>query len=677
MRSVSIISKGKNTCSALVRQLREILKDRVEVRGFYLDGGIDGFVSDDLIVISSSAVKKHASNFLSPGSKVIVARRCLDYNKLGPLFDIPQNTGAILVNDMRTTAIETMGLLRESGIDHLELTPYYPAAPGPVTERLAITPGEPDLVPPCVDEVVDIGIRLIDLTSIVEILAALGRLDSEANVVSARQMKDIIGLLKETRVLKNHLEAILNSVEEGILATDAGGRVTSCNRGVSAILGLESGTVLGKRPEEFLPRTMLQDHRLLSEERRTLTDLATLNNKTIAVTRAPILKGKQSLGAVITLRDITLIKQLEARLHKRFVNEGHVAKYSLSDIIGVSPAIRQTTELARRIARSDAAVLIRGESGTGKELFAHAIHGLSERHKGPFVAVNFVALPETLLESEMFGYDEGAFTGARKGGKPGLFEEAHGGTIFLDEIGDAPLSLQAKILRVLEEKRIRRIGGTKNITVDVRIMAATNKDLGTLMRSGGFREDLFYRLNVLPLQIPPLRERKEDIPLLVHRFLLKRSRGDGLRVSREAMGLLVAYGWPGNVRDLQNVIEYLGSVCEPDGLIRPEDIVTVLGRNRWNKPAWRDGLDACDGISRWILEQIRRASGGSRATGRRSLVAESRAQGLSIGESALRRRIGELRGMGLVEVSRGRIGLRLTDGGLRVLEADEDLDDRT
>ena len=254
-------------------------------------------------------------------------------------------------------------------------------------------------------------------------------------------------------------------------------------------------------------------------------------------------------------------------------------------IIGRSPALLSLLDTVARIAPTTASVLITGESGTGKELMAQSIHNASGRANGPFVAVNFAAITESLLDSELFGYVEGAFTGASRHGASGLFERANHGTIFLDEIGDAPLSFQVKLLRVLQEREIRRVGSAVPIHIDVRIIAATNQDLKELVRQGRFREDLYYRLSVLPLTLPPLVERKEDIPVLVSTFLQSFFLDMGVRETREWMEgilpILLQYSWPGNIRELQNVVEYLANVC--DGNPRPEDLPHPCGIGRGNK----------------------------------------------------------------------------------------------
>jgi len=266
--------------------------------------------------------------------------------------------------------------------------------------------------------------------------------------------------------------------------------------------------------------------------------------------------------------------QQEVKLYKNELQQFHGTRYSFESIIGQSPKMMSLKATALKVAASNSTILIMGESGTGKELFAQAIHHASPRSRGPFVQVNCAAVPETLLESELFGYHEGAFTGASKGGKIGKFELADGGTIFLDEIGDMPLNMQAKILRVLQEREIERVGGRRPIKVDVRVMAATNRNLKELVRKNLFRDDLFYRLHVITLEVPTLRERTEDIPLLTEFFLRKMAPqfGQGQkRISEEAMNRLMRHAWTGNVRELENILERALNVMEGD-VITPANL---------------------------------------------------------------------------------------------------------
>ncbi len=302
-------------------------------------------------------------------------------------------------------------------------------------------------------------------------------------------------------------------------------------------------------------------------------------------------------------------------MRKRLRARGHLAKYDFSDILGESEKIKDAIEKAKRFGKVDATVLIYGETGTGKEFFAHAIHNVSSRKNGPFIAVNCAAMPESLLESELFGYAEGAFTGAKKGGKRGLFEAADGGTIFLDEISEMSDKLQTRLLRVLQEYEIMRLGDNRVIRIDVRVIAATNRNLHKMVAEKLFRADLFYRINVLTLVIPSLRERREDIPVLVDHFLhlFNRKFGKNIKgVERRGMELLAAHDWPGNIRELKNIMERL--VILSDGEYIPAELVaeSLYTSSEWRptEPVRQGQPDVTPGqrrISRLEEEAIREA----------------------------------------------------------------------
>ncbi len=295
------------------------------------------------------------------------------------------------------------------------------------------------------------------------------------------------------------------------------------------------------------------------------------------------------IGMFLRLDQKMMEERKEWEEEKRILARELSTKYNIKNIVGNSPAIRNLIDIIERVARTDSTVLLLGESGTGKSLFAKTIHALSERKDKPFVTINCAAIPEHLLESELFGYEKGAFTGAYTSRK-GKFELANGGTVFLDEIGDMPLSLQPKILRVLQEKEIERIGGEKTIKVDVRIIAATNRDLKKLVDEGKFREDLYYRLNVIPIYIPSLRERKEDIPLLVEYFLdmYNKKHKKNVRISPEAIKVMIDYEWSGNVRELENLIERL--VIMKDDIIKDIDLPAHILTTRIKKGAIYEDL---------------------------------------------------------------------------------------
>ncbi|UFJ42371.1 sigma 54-interacting transcriptional regulator [Brevibacillus humidisoli] len=368
--------------------------------------------------------------------------------------------------------------------------------------------------------------------------------------------------------IQTYMQAILDASHDGIIAIDKDAVITLVNRNAIEILGLPEG-IVGEKITTYIPNSDML--RILASGKKELGDIATILNRQIIINRLPIILHDQIVGAVSTFKEITDIQKMELRIRKKFTESGLEAKYRLEQIVGRSKAITEIRQLAEQFGKTDATVLILGESGTGKELFAQGIHLISGRSSGPFVAVNCAALPGNLLESELFGYEEGAFTGAKKGGKSGLFELAHGGTLFLDEIGEMSLPIQTMLLRVLQEKKVRRIGGEKLIPVDVRIVAATNLDLEQLIRQHQFRSDLYYRINVLTLELPPLRDRLEDIPALTCSIIEEVSQ----RIDKQICGVdptiyqvFQQYEWPGNVRELRNVVErmvllaqdrYLGS----------------------------------------------------------------------------------------------------------------------
>ena len=303
-----------------------------------------------------------------------------------------------------------------------------------------------------------------------------------------------------------------------------------------------------------------------------------IGKENFVINSAPMIREGQRLGTLVTFQAAQSITNAENRLRDRLRVSGYVARYHFKDILGDSIAIREAIRQAQRFARVDSNILLMGETGTGKELFAQSIHNESERASGPFVAVNCAAIPENLMESELFGYESGAFTGASKTGKIGLFEAAHEGTLFLDEVSEIPLTLQSRLLRVIQEREVRRIGGNRVVHVNVRIICATNRNLLEMIDQGRFREDLYYRLKVLSVQLPPLREREGDMALIMQHYLTYYAHKFGkkqIRLSLQAADRIAAYAWPGNIREIRNISEQLAVLCEND-TINVTDVEAVL-----------------------------------------------------------------------------------------------------
>lgn len=413
---------------------------------------------------------------------------------------------------------------------------------------------------------IQLGKRIIGLIGLVAFTEAQREmlLDKKNSLmIFLQRMSYLLSTKVSETKMANECKSIIETIHNGIIAVDQNGTITLCNETAEKLIDIERNRLIGNQLTSIWPDSPVMEvissgegykdreemYRGESERSPTMHFFTTVN---------PILgstyeANRQVVGAVILFRDAADVRKLVYELTEK---EEHS---SFKEILGQSQEIQEVTSYAEKVAQSNSTILITGESGTGKGLLAKAIHFSSPRKNKPFITVNCGAIPDTLIESELFGYEAGAFTGASKSGKVGKFELAHQGTIFLDEIGDMPLHLQVKLLHVLQHREIERVGGTKVIPIDVRVIAATNKNLEKMMQQGEFREDLYFRLSVIPIRIPSLRERKEDIPLLLHHALQKYNRFIGKNIlgfKQEAIDLLLQYQWPGNIRELENVVEY-------------------------------------------------------------------------------------------------------------------------
>ncbi len=407
--------------------------------------------------------------------------------------------------------------------------------------------------------------------------------DNEGQLMGILSRRDILdGFFKYIQKLNKMenmaevLQVILESAYEGIAVVDRHGIIREFNEAYSRFTGIAREQAIGRHVTEVIDNTNLHITVKTAIPERGV--LQTIQGQQMIVHRIPIWKEEKVVGAIgmLIFEGVTEVYRIYERLQKDAMREQikpqsftiqkqQDSRITLDKIIGVSENASAVKRLARRAARTAATVLITGESGTGKEMYAKSIHHLSPFSSGPFISVNCGAIPDHLFESELFGYEEGAFTGAKKGGKPGKFELAHNGTLFLDEIGEMPLILQTKLLRVLQEKEAERVGGVKKYTINVRIIAATNRDLKKMVEEGEFREDLFYRLNIIQLLIPPLRDRKEDIPILLSHYvkeICEKYQIEEKSITSEAVSHLMGYHWDGNIRELVNTIERLVTLVD-------------------------------------------------------------------------------------------------------------------
>lgn len=416
----------------------------------------------------------------------------------------------------------------------------------------------------CVHEIKSAGIEVVVAPGLVVDLARNSGLTgiliySQTLVREAIDDAVEVGRLRRSELAKrDRINTILGELRDGVVAVDAQGRIEVLNPAMEKILGQPAGKLVGEPLSTVMGELDLDT--TLRRQRPELERVQRIAGKTIVTSRVPILEQGRLTGAVLICQDPEAIRRMDRNLRTRTASRTRTVRYGLADIVGDSRLIKDTRARVLACAKSRATVLIIGESGTGKELIAQSIHTESERASQPFVAINCGAFPESLLESELFGYTEGSFTGASRGGKTGLFEAAHTGTIFLDEIGEMPLSLQTRLLRVLQEKEVLRIGAIDPTPIDVRVIAATHQDLASRAAHGQFRRDLYYRLNILLIRLSPLRERPEDLRPLIQALQRKwAAQSGGQPIDASVIEALLQasrhYGWPGNVRELENVLE--------------------------------------------------------------------------------------------------------------------------
>lgn len=553
MQKVVIVTDYCNAVhKEIERNLREVFGDLVDYGHIYLDSLKPGVkISGDVALFMLPNRVERCRTILDDQCRPLVVSKTIKEDSAFRLLDIPEGSEVLIVNDCIENALDTVTLMYQLKIKGLKSIPYE-LGMDISRFKISVTPGAVDYVPDGIAKVIDVGDRCLDGETMIKLMNILKMSNQEVNknlLAYINSTADLMGGIRSqyrrTRLREAQLNTILNMAHEGFILISKDNTILMHNEFVSTVLGWEirdSYTQL----ETLLKGTALAGRSSFTEE------LVEINNKWLLVTRENVEDVASDNQTMIVFQDVTRIRQLENNIWEKTKLMGQHATYSFEDIVSQSKKMTQCILKAKRFSENDLTILIQGESGTGKEMLAQSIHNLSARCKAPFVAVNCAALPESLLESELFGYEAGAFTGARKDGKRGLFEQAHKGTIFLDEIGDMPALLQSRLLRVIQEKQIMRIGSDKVIAIDVRVISATNKSLKSEVDKNHFRKDLYFRLNVLPLIVPPLRDRKDDILLLFNRFL----DDDEIIVSLELRQILMAHHWEGNVRELENFANY-------------------------------------------------------------------------------------------------------------------------
>lgn len=667
----AILTESKKTKNIFKNQLNSYInKNKVKIKSYSLEEDVKRKINADL-VITSKILKDNIYQYVKQGIDVKFAKRSLSISALNKLINIPKGKNVLFVNNAQITLEESLSFIEEAGINHINFIPYCPGMEVSQDFDLIVTPDEFEYIPFEVnkEEIINLGRRKISLITIIEILIIFDMLDENSNILIAKYIKKLVQLTKKFKEksiqIRKHnemLNSILNNVSDGIVYINSEKKLEFYNEEIKNIFCTENvATKIKKLNNEF------------SDKKSAQNLYKNINNKEVIINKEIIKIKDKLIGSILILKDVTKIKEYERILIRKTKSKGFIAQYNFSDISGKSEILEKTIEKAKHLAESDSTILIRGETGVGKEMFAQSIHNASKRKKSPFVAINCSALPSDLLESELFGYEEGAFTGAKKEGKEGIFEQAHRGTIFLDEISSLSFRVQSKLLRVLEEKEVRRISGTKIIPVDVRIIAATNQNLLKLIKESKFREDLYYRLNVLPLQIPSLRKRREDILPLIKEFFQYFNRGD-IKLPYKILSRFYHYDWPGNVRELLNCVEYISQFVEGD-TIKVEDLPCYIFENNLSErladlQKYKRMLNKKGEINEYIfiLKELYLAKQIGKNIGRRTIAQNAKTNNIDLSSQMIRGRINFLDKIGFVNVGKGRQGTKITEKGIKFLK---------
>lgn len=667
-KKVIIACTRRRVSESIQKQLENMLGDYADVRLLLINEEQVGKIYCDLVIAISEEVAGYIAPYLMGNTEIIVMHLTIRRDMYQRLDEIAGEKQAIVVNNTQELALETVAVLYALHVKNIELYPYFPGCKENYSHiKLAITPNEVQKVPSYIQRIIDIGERCLDPLTVIDIFSRLDCLTEDAIEMIFDYGQRVISVNRGITELTGNghdfgfsRKQFADGFDDPVLLTDSDGKIALFNSAAQSLFS-ESYEHLNGWSIEELGVCPEKNGDILKNIKETPIEI---KGKIYLMTCHSI-GGAVSCGTMVHLKSMEKIWKLYARYGYERAKHGKL-KYTFEDIIGSSSAMRELRKKGKRFAETDFPILIQGESGTGKELFAQAIHQASRRRNGPFIAFNCAALTDSLLESELFGYSRGAFTGALREGRAGLFEQASGGTLFMDEIGDISLALQAKILRVLQEQEIVRVGGSEVIPVDIRIISATNRNLQEAVREKKFRLDLYYRLNTLILKTVPLKERPADIADMLAYFFEKMSIKK--TIEKDAMDCLTHYSWPGNVRELQNCVSYL-SILDNDIIQRKDLPEWLMEENEMMLDEDNDAVVKSSlTIRKEILYELKKCMQNGKKIGRKSLKDTLNKGGTILSEAEIREYLEEFNQQGLVISEKGRGGTRITEKGLERLK---------
>ncbi|WP_462384805.1 sigma-54 interaction domain-containing protein [Intestinibacillus massiliensis] len=626
--------------------------------------------------VVASIFAEPAARALFPDSEIICTQRLVSGDRLEKVIALPPGTPVLVANKPLSMAEETVRNLTDMGINHIRLQPYsHEAGIDTAGYDTVIYTGTRDYAPDGKKAYINIGHRGLSQSTLARIMKvynipfdALEHAYHNHAKMIVRGLYRLQDSLQESTKLQRNFEQVCVLSTNALINIDGQGKVVMFNPAAEGLLGKVAAEALGQPYGEVLHEFSALC-KMVAREADATDQMIYIHDHAVLATMR-LVNIEESRHVFLSLVRVESLMNTEEKARANIYRKGFVAKYAFDDIKGTSAVLRDTVTLANYYAQADATVLITGESGTGKELFAQSIHNASPRARGPFVGVNFAAIPENLMESELFGYDEGAFTGASKGGKAGLFRSAHHGTIFLDEIGDVSPSMQSRLLRVLEEREIMPVGSSRVIPVDVRIICATNRNLPQMVAEGKFREDLYYRLKVFTLRTPSLRERLEDVPVILESMT-------GVPLPAHLRDWFMSYDWPGNIRELKSIAQHFSlfsKVPSPDseeGRIW-QGILTSFFRDSGftprelpPSPSARPVLQEGDLALLRCIDEMNRAG---QSAGRYSLARHPAMVRLGMTEARIKLRLSHLKETGYLLAGRTRQGVALSPLGKGLLE---------
>jgi transcriptional regulator with PAS, ATPase and Fis domain len=677
VKRLGIVTSSIDVGNEYKKQLLKIFDNSMDIVTYSFDMNTSEIISNvDVLLISTYSQYEVLKKYIDHNVEIVISTLTLSKKGYKLLKESKFEKKAALVNLSFEMCIETIATLYQLGFDDYELIPVYPNMDNVPELDTAITTAELSHVPNGTKNIIDLGHRVITKNTIVDIAIAL---DLEDKLVDKRVLnyfdqlashnKGFEYFISKSKTTKNQFNTLLSIMNKGVIGFDNEGLVESYNENAKKFIGIPE-EFMGKHIIDLLPVQVMEEY--IRTRKQLINKLIEINNKLITLSIFPVSdihgnnQSNEINGAYAILENFESQENKQNMLRLQLTNKGHVAKYTVENIIGESEAVQQVKKLVVRMGNSHSAVLITGESGTGKELIAQAIHNASPIKDKQFVAINCAALSPNLLESELFGYEAGAFTGASKGGKPGIFELAHNGTLFLDEIGEMPLDLQVRLLRVIQEQEVMRVGGSKIIKVNVRIIAATNKNLHEQVKERFFRKDLYYRLNVLPIHVPALRERGGDIGILMDYFI---SLGKcQFSCSSEVEKFLNDYPWEGNIRELRNCIEYFENIGRE--LVQMEDLpyhmkeIPVI-RGEVHDQVEIEGLNAKES---YVLNLFYSAFKDRKKLGRKSLSKLAFEDNMFLSEYDVRSILNSLKILGYINVEAGRGGSTISKLGIEQIK---------